>query len=136
VQPVRPEVPSAIVAKLRLVCLDLPQACEEPAWVGIRWMVAKKNFAHVLMIDAGWPPAYAQAAQCDGPLCVLTFRSSRPALDAPRFERHPFFRPVWFHNIVGMVIDEWVDWDEVGALVTTSYCTLAPKKWVALVRGA
>jgi hypothetical protein len=127
------DVPHDIVAKLRLTCLDLSEAYEESAWVGTRWMVRKKNFAHVLMIDAGWPPAYARAARSDGPICVLTFRSSHPALNAPRFEHHPFFRPVWWPNIVGMVIDSRVDWDEVTALLINSYCVLAPKKLVELL---
>jgi hypothetical protein len=121
------------VAKLRLTCLDLPEAYEESAWVGTRWMVRKKNFAHVLMIDAGWPRHYAQAARTDGPTCVLTFRSSRPALDAPRFRRPPFFRPGWFQTIVGMRLDARTDWHEVAALVTGSYCALAPRKLAALV---
>jgi hypothetical protein len=126
-------VPPNVIASLRLACLDLPEAYEEAAWVGTRWMVRKKNFAHVLMIDAGWPPAYAQAAGSAEPLCVLTFRSPRPALDAPRFKRPPFFRPIWFPNIVGRVIDAATDWDDVRALVIESYCALAPKKLVELV---
>jgi hypothetical protein len=64
-----PEVPREIVARLRSICLDLPEASEEPAWVGTRWSVRKNNFAHVLMIDAGWPPAYAKAAGASGPIC-------------------------------------------------------------------
>ena len=47
----RAKIPHEILAQLRLVCLDQPEACEEEAWAGTRWMVAKKNFAHVLMID-------------------------------------------------------------------------------------
>jgi hypothetical protein len=128
-----PDVPGEIVAKLRLTCLDLPEAYEEAAWVGTRWSVGKKNFAHVLMIAGGYPPAYAKAAGSDGPLCVLTFRAARPALDAPRFQRSPFFRPVWFPNIVGMALDDRTDWYEVAALVTRSYCVLAPKKLAELV---
>lgn len=128
-------VPPEIIAKLRLVCLDLPEAREESAWVGTRWVVRKKNFAHVLMIDAGWPPAYARAARSNGPICVLTFRSPSLVLDAPRFERPPFFRPVWWPNIAGMVIDATVDWDEVASLLVRSYCVLAPKKLVALIDG-
>jgi len=127
------DVPRDIVSKLRLTCLDLPEASEEAAWVGIRWMVARKNFAHVLMIDGGWPPAYAKAARNDGPVCVLTFRLPRPMLQAPRFKRHPFFRPVWFPNIAGMVLDGDTDWDDVAALLIESYCVLAPKKLVSLV---
>ena len=127
------EVPRAIVARLRSICLDLPEAYEEAAWVGTRWSVRKKNFAHVLMIDAGWPPAYAKAACARGPTCVLTFRSSIPAHDTPRFGRAPFFRPGWWPNIVGLVIDAQTDWDEVTALLTTSYRVLAPKKLAELV---
>lgn len=128
-------VPREIRAKLRLICLDLPEAYEEGAWSGTRWTVAKKNFAHVLMIDEGWPPAYARAAGSVGPLCVLTFRKSAAATGALHFERLPFFRPVWWPNIVGLVLDANTDWDEVAALLTKSCCVLAPKKLAALVDG-
>ena len=127
------DVPPAIVARLASICLGLPEACEERAWAGTRWSIRKKNFAHVLMIDSGWPPAYAQAAGSNGPAIVLTFRYPVRKLDAPRFARSPFFRPVWFPDIVGMVIDDRVDWDDIADLLTESYCLLAPKKLVALV---
>jgi hypothetical protein len=129
-------VPQEILSRLRLACLDLPEALEEPAWAGTRWVVRKKNFAHALVIDGGWPPAYALAARSDGPACVLTFRSPLAALKAPRFQRPPFFRPVWFPNIVGMFLDAGTDWDDVTALVIESYCVLAPKKLVELVDRA
>jgi hypothetical protein len=131
----RADVPHEVLARLRPVCLDLSEAYEEEAWAGTRWMVVKKNFAHVLMIDAGWPPAYARAAGADGPLCVLTFRISAAATGALRFERPPFFRPVWWPNIVGLTLDVNTDWDEVAALLTRSYVVLAPKKLAALVDG-
>jgi hypothetical protein len=128
-------VPRDLLSKLQSVCLGLPDVCEEQAWVGTRWCVRKKNFAHVLMINSGWPPAYAKAAGCDGPACVLTFRLSARRLHAPRFARHPFFRPVWFANIAGLLLDRNTDWDEVETLLTESYCVLAPKKLAALVAG-
>ena len=127
------EVPPETLAKLRLACLDLPEGREEKAWVGTRWMIGKKNFAHVLMISDGWPPAYAQAAGSAGPACVLTFRAPIAKLATPRFKRAPFFRPVWFPNIVGLFIDTSTDWDDVTSLVVESYCVLAPKKLAALV---
>src|SRR5262245_49875572 len=132
----RLEVPPDILSKLRLACLDLPEASEEKAWVGTRWMIGKKNFAHVLMISDGWPPAYVQAAGTRGLACVLTFRAPAAKLEAPRFKRSPFFRPVWFPNIAGLFIDAKTDWDDVTSLVTESYCVLAPKKLVALVDRA
>ena len=43
----------------------------------------------------------------------------------------PFFKPVWFRDIVGLVLPAdpaAVDWDEVAELVTESYRLLAPKR--------
>jgi hypothetical protein len=127
------DAPPKIVAALRAICLGLPAAYEEPAWVGTRWRVRKQTFAHVLSIDSGWPPAYARAAGTEGPISVLTFRSSGPELAALTATGHPFFKPSWLADIVGMVLDAGVDWDEVAELVTESYCVLAPTKLVALV---
>jgi hypothetical protein len=132
----RPEVPPTTVAALRSVCLALPEAYEEQAWVGTRWCIRKKTFAHVVMVDSGWPPAYATAAGSDGPIVVLTFRSSGPELHALTDAGAPYFKPVWFDDIVGMVLETGVDWDEVAELVTESYRVLAPKKLVALLDRA
>jgi hypothetical protein len=125
-----PKVPRDVITQLRSTCLELPEACEESAWVGTRWTVRKKNFAHVLMIDAGWPPAYARAAGSNGPICVLTFRSQGRELEPTSFGRYPFFRPVWFPNIVGLVVDDRVDWDRVAGLLVVSYRVLAPQKLI------
>lgn len=125
-------VPREILSRLRLVCLDLPEAKEEQAWAGVRWVVSKKNFAHVLVISRGEPPAYARAFGGDD-ACVVTFRVPKNEATAPRFTKRPFFKPPWFSNIVGLALSEETDWDEVGALLRTSYCVLAPKKWAARV---
>lgn len=129
----RPDVPAEIVAELRSVCLGLPETYEEQAWVGTRWCVRQRNFAHVLMIDSGWPPAYARAAGADGPTIVVTFRSSGPELDALSNAGRPFFRPPWHGNVVGMVLDGGTDWEEVGELLIESYCTMAPQTLVEQV---
>jgi hypothetical protein len=129
----RRDVPPDILAKIRLVCLDLPEAYEEAAWAGTRWMVGKKNFAHAVLIEGGSPPAYARAAGSDGPLSVVTFRLPKTALNAPRFKRAPFFSPVWFPNIAGVALDAHTDWEDLAALLIDSYCVLAPKKLAALV---
>ncbi len=129
----RGDVPLEVVAGLRRVCLGLPEAYEEPAWVGTRWRVRTRTFAHVLWLDSGWPPAYARAAGTNGPVSVLTFRSAGPELDALGSAPQPFFRPRWAPDVVGMLLDAGVDWDEVAELVTDSYCLLAPRKLVALV---
>jgi hypothetical protein len=126
----RANVSEPIVSRLRAICLEFPDAYEEQAWVGTRWMIRKKNFAHVLRIDAGWPPAYARAAKTEGPVTVLTFRSSA-RLQAPRFSKPPFFKPVWWPDIAGMTIDARTDWEEVSDLLAGSYRLLAPRKLAA-----
>jgi hypothetical protein len=129
----RRAVPPDILSRLRLICLELPRAREQRAWTGARWNIGTKNFAHVLMIEDGWPPAYARAAQNAGPACVLTFRLPKERCSAERFRREPFFRPVWFPNIAGMTVGPKTDWDEVEALIKDSFRVLAPKKLSALV---
>ncbi len=66
-------------------------------------------------------------------MLALTFRSSGPELEALSASGHPFFKPVWFPDIVGMVLDDESDWEEVAELLTESYCVLAPSALVAMV---
>jgi YjbR len=120
------DVPEEIRDELRGVCLGLPDAVEEEAWVGIRWRVRGRTFAHVLVVAAGWPPAYARAAATDGPATLLTFRSSGAELHALRSTGHPFFAPVWREDEVGLVLDGSVGRQEIGELLTESYCVQAP----------
>jgi hypothetical protein len=132
---VAPNVPSKILAKLRTICMRLPDAHEEPAWVGTRWMIRKKNFAHVVAIDSGWPPAYARAAGSAGPLVVLTFRASDVLRDVLRDADPRFFVPEWGTKwgtkVVGLKLGANVDWSEVEMLVLESYRLLAPAKLTA-----
>jgi hypothetical protein len=123
----RLQVPDSILAELRRICLALPDAYEEAAWVGTRWRIRKQTFAHVLMISDGWPPAYARAAGQAGPVCVLTFRSWDREFDPPEFSAAPYFRPVWFRNILGVVLDEHSDWAALTEHLTASYRVMAPK---------
>jgi predicted DNA-binding protein (MmcQ/YjbR family) len=113
--------------RVRATCLGLPEVVEEQAWVGTRWTIRRKNFAHVVQIVAGHPPAYAAAAGTDD-ATVLTFRCPPDDLDALTHAGPPFFKPVWFTDIVGLVLDGSTDWDEVAELVTESYCLLAPQQ--------
>jgi len=130
-----PQVPNAILARLRKACLALPETREEQAWVGTRWCIRKETFAHVLMIADGWPPVYARAAGTDGPACVLTFQSLGPRVDPDTFARAPYFRPLWRPDILGRFLDQDVDWRDITKLVTASYCLLAPKKLAEAVRS-
>jgi hypothetical protein len=123
-----------VVDRLRAICGVLPEAIEEPAWVGTRWRIRTRTFAHVAFVDEGWPPAYVRAIGHDGPACVLTVRSAGEELAVLQHAGPPFFAPVWFEDIVGLEIDDATDWGEVAELCTESYCLLAPKKLAARVR--
>ena len=111
----------------------MPEAYEEPAWVGTRWRVRSRTFAHVVLIESGSPPAFARAAQTAGPATVVTFRSSGPEQVMLSHAGPPFFYAGWGRDVVGMVLDDSTDWDEVGELLTESYCLMAPKYLRALV---
>jgi len=126
------DVPPEILGELRAVCLGLPEAYEEEAWVGTRWRIRTRTFAHVLAVDSGWPPAYARAAATNGPAILLMFRSSGAELGTLRAVGHPFFAPVWRADEVGLILGADVDWKEVAELLTESYAVLAPR---ALVEG-
>jgi predicted DNA-binding protein (MmcQ/YjbR family) len=127
------EVPEPVVDRLRSICTELPEAREEQAWVGTRWRIGKQTFAHLVRIADGYPPAYARAATTDGPVTVLTFQSSGEELQALSNVGDPYFRPPWRPGIVGMLVDDDTDWNEVAELVTESYCLLAPQRLVAQV---
>jgi hypothetical protein len=122
-----------IEERIGAICNALPEVVEEQAWVGTRWRVRGKTFAHVLGVDDGWPPAYARAAATNGPARLLMFRSTAEELAALRAGGAPFFAPPWRADEVGLVLGDDVDWDEVRELLTESYCAQAPAKLVALV---
>jgi YjbR len=116
------DVAPAVEDRFRSLCRALPEVAEGQAWAGTQWRIRNRMFAHILAVD--FP---------DGPVTVLIFRSSGQELDALRGAGHPFFRPTWGVGAVGIVIEPGTDWDEIGELVTDSYCTLAPNKLVARV---
>jgi hypothetical protein len=124
----RPE--PEVVARISAVCLGLPEAYEEPAWVGVRWRIRGRTFGHVLVIEDGRPPAYAKATGTDGPACVVTFRSSEP--DLARVGP-PFFYGGWGRDVMGLLIDADTDWDDLAELLVESYRVLAPRKLLALL---
>jgi hypothetical protein len=116
------DVPREVVDAVRAICRGLPEVTENPAWAGTQFRIRKRVFAHVLTVD------FAEA-----PVDVLTFRAAGTELGALRGGGHPYFRPAWGADAVGMVLDPGVRWDEVAELVTESYCVVAPRKLIALV---
>ena len=124
---------SVLLAGLRPIALGLPEAYEERAWVGTRWRVRGRTFAHMLEIVAGRPQSHAREAGTEGPRWILTFRSSGLELETLRRTGPPFFAAPWRGDEVGMFLDDDVDWDEVAELLTDSYCLLAPKRLAASI---
>ncbi len=114
------DVAPEIEAKLRAICLAFPDAYEEKAWAGSRWLIRRRNFAFCLGVDDR---------------VVVVFRSAPPELDALAHAGHPFFSLGEGKNVVGMVIDDNTDWQELSELLSDSYCLMAPKKLAALVNG-
>ena len=127
------DVPSKIVARLRTICMGLPDAYEEQAWTGVRWMVRRKTFAHVLCVEPDERSAHARVAGATGPTTLVTFRAQGEELEMLRASGHPFFYAGWGRDVVGMVLDDETSWDEAAELLTESYCVMAPKKLVVLV---
>jgi len=128
------DVPPEILARLRPICLGLPETYEEAAWVGIRWRIRQRTFAHVVTVDPDC--AVSSAAPLgvgENAVCTMTFRAPGDELDALVTGGYPFYRPGWGADVVGMVLDDAVDWVEVGELLTESYRRLAPKRLAARV---
>lgn len=119
------DVPAEVEGRLGSICAALPDAYEEAAWVGTRWRVRTRTFAHVLAVDE---PGRDRRL-------VLVFRSEGEELEALRHVGEPFFVLGWGRNAMGMTLDETTDWTDVAEIVTESYRVMAPKKLAALIVG-
>jgi predicted DNA-binding protein (MmcQ/YjbR family) len=127
-RPPRIEPSGDVVTRIAATALALPDAFEEDAWTGVRWRVRNKTFAHVLVAQKGYTSAYRDLTGVDEPTTVLTFRSSGDELLTLVHAGPPFYQPPWSPTVVGMVLDDDTDWDEVAELVTESYRFCAPQK--------
>jgi hypothetical protein len=121
------DLPPELLDPVRAACMALPEAYEEPAWIGARWMVRRRTFAHLVPVEPDRSPVFVRAVGTDEPVTVLTFRSAGPELEVLRAMGPPFFPVPWGPDVVGLVLDGTADWAEVGELVTESYRLRAPK---------
>ena len=128
-----PDLPPELVARLGKVCLELPDAYEEDAWIGVRWRVRKQTFAHILPADREWLQALAASDRPGDVRGVLTFRSQDPERDVLIRSGLPFFKVDWGEDVIGLLLSDQPDWQEIRELLTESYCLRAPKKLVTLV---
>lgn len=116
---VRKLKPRRPTARLRDICLALPEAEERETWEIPTYRICGKIFALQSAIDARdavWCKAQAGSQE----LLVQA--------DPDRF----FVPPYLGHKgWVGMWLDKAADWKEVAELVRRSYRLIAPKKLVA-----
>ena len=127
-RPPRIEPAGDVVARVAATALALPDAYEEDAWTGVRWRVRGRTFAHVLVAQEGYASAYRDVTGVSEPTTVLTFRSSGDELLTLVHAGPPFFKPPWSPTVVGLVLADDTEWDEVAELVTESYRLCAPQK--------
>ncbi|MFG3041531.1 MmcQ/YjbR family DNA-binding protein [Streptomyces sp. NPDC048330] len=121
------DVPPEILNRVRSICRQLPESYEEPAWVGMRWRIRTRTFAHLYSPDVKRNPIYAPYASEGQDPVVMTFRVPADdllGLTAPGF---PFFRAAWGDNVVVAVLGDHTDWTELAELITDSYRGRAPK---------
>ena len=118
--------------RLRKICVALPGAHEEPAWVGTRWKAGGKTFVHVLPVVGGRPAAYARACGSDDAV-VLTFRSAVPL-------KPPYFRAVWGTKwgpqVYGLELGGRVDWKKLAKLLAESHRLMATPRGATRSRSA
>lgn len=115
----RPEVPEWMVERIGRVLGRLPRCQEEAAWVGPRWRVGQATVAHVY-------GGYDQ-------LLRVTFRAEPDEVAAFENLAGPYFRAEWGRNVVGLVLDDDTDWEELRELLTDSYCLQAPRRLAEVV---
>ncbi|HWU31542.1 MAG TPA: MmcQ/YjbR family DNA-binding protein [Marmoricola sp.] len=108
----RPDVPPGMIARLRDLVTDLPECREEDAWVGLRWRVGTATFAHVFGGEDG--------------LFRIIFKGEPGEVMAFQHLGSPYFKASWGQDVIGMLLNDDTDWDELGELLTDSYCLMAP----------
>nr|BFF16933.1 hypothetical protein GCM10025730_04540 [Promicromonospora thailandica] len=63
----------------------------------------------------------------------VTFRAEPGEVEAFAHLGGPYFKADWGTDVVGLVLDEHTDWDELAELLTDSYCVQAPRGLAAQV---
>ena len=121
-------MPSGPLARLRKVCLALPEAHEVEAWGEPTFRVRNKLFAMYAAPNnhhgGGRPAVWCKAAPGNQALMVRA--------EPERYFVPPYVGPSGW---VGVWLDRNPDWSEVQDLMSDSYRLVAPKRLAALLGG-
>jgi len=119
-------MPPNPLARLRKVCLALPEAHEVEAWGEPTFRVRNKLFAMYATADnhhgAGRPAVWCKAAPGNQGLMVRA--------NPDRFFVPPYVGP---NGWIGIRLDRSPDWNEVGELMRDSYRLVAPKRLIKVL---
>ena len=119
-------MPPNPLARLRKVCLALPEAHEVEAWGAPTFRVRNKLFAMYATADnhhgAGRPAVWCKAAPGNQGLMVRA--------NPDRFFVPPYVGP---NGWIGIRLDRSPDWKEVGELMRDSYRLVAPKRLIKVL---
>ena len=117
-------MPTSPIARLRRLCLALPEAHEVEAWGAPTFRVRNKLFA-----------MYAAAGNHHGAGRAAVWCKATPVNQALMLEAAPdrFFVPPYVgpSGWVGIWLDRKPDWTEVASLLEDGYRLIAPKRLVA-----
>jgi predicted DNA-binding protein (MmcQ/YjbR family) len=106
-----------LIARVRALCLAMPEAFEVDAWEHPTFRVG-----------SGRGKMFCIAADDGSSIRVKADPLEREALLA---QGDPFYMPAYVGHKgwVGIQLDDaGVDWEEVAELIATSYCLIAPKR--------
>ena len=121
-------MPPSPLARIRKLCLALPEAHEVEAWGEPTFRVRNKLFAMFAHAEnhhgAGRPSVWCKAARGNQALMV--------AANPDRFFVPPYVGPSGW---VGIRLDQNPNWDEVGELMRDAYRLIAPKRLVVQLDG-
>lgn len=115
----RPDVPAEWVQRIDAVLGALPECRAQDAWVGVRWRVRARTVAHVF---GG-----------EDQLFRIVFRAEPDEVMAFQHLGAPYFRAGYGRDVVGLLLDDDTDTDELAELLTESYCLRAPAELAARV---
>lgn len=110
----RPLVPAEWIERLSAILSAFPEVHEHDAWVGLAWRVRSATVAHIF---GG-----------EDQLFRIMFRAEPEEVFAFEHMGAPYFKASWGGNVVGLVVDDATDWEELAELLTDSYCLQAPPK--------